>query len=111
MLFLLLNAVPMRSISKKNQKTVPSVETSKKNDGNSKGRKLLILIGANTLPIFLFHLIIFDSLQRGYFGFTLNVTTVNSIVGIPLATVLTLFICLAILVPLKKVTYLKKLIG
>lgn len=102
MLFLLLNTIQQPS----NQ-----AETSPKVTCQSKGRKLLKVISENTLPIFLFHLIILDCLQRGYFGFTLNGNTVNSIIGIPLATVITLFICLAVIVPLKKVPFLKKLLG
>jgi surface polysaccharide O-acyltransferase-like enzyme len=65
----------------------------------------------NTLPIFLFHLMVLDALQRGYLGFTLNGNTVNSIIGVPLATALTIFICLAVIVPLKKVPVLKSFIG
>ena len=41
-------------------------------------------ISKNTLPIFLFHIIILESFQRGYFGFTLSLTTLNPIVEIPL---------------------------
>ena len=112
MLFLLLNTIPAHLIDKeKNRKEIPREETQQKKNSNSKAKKLLSLISANTLPIFLFHLIILDSLQRGFFGFTLNGNTVNSIVGVPLATLLTLFICLAIIVPLKKVSFLKNLIG
>jgi surface polysaccharide O-acyltransferase-like enzyme len=77
----------------------------------STGNKLVKIISENSLPLFLFHVMILESLKRGYFGFTLNGNTVNSTVGIPLATVLTLFICLAIIVPLKKIPFLKKLLG
>ena len=51
------------------------------------------------------------SLQRGYFGFAINGNTINLIVGVPLNTVITLFISLGIIILLKKVPYLKKLIG
>jgi len=63
------------------------------------------------LPIFLFHVMVLESLQRGYFGFAINGSTINSIVGIPLITVITLFICLAVIIPLKKIPILKRLIG
>lgn len=76
-----------------------------------KTRKLLKLISENTLPLFLFHEIILESLQKGYFGITINGNTINSIIGVPLITVITLFICLAIIVPLKKIPVLKKLLG
>ncbi len=77
----------------------------------SKVSKLLKLISQNTLPLFLFHEMILLSLQRGYFGFTINGDTINSIIGVPLITVITFAICLAVIVPLKKVPVLKELLG
>jgi surface polysaccharide O-acyltransferase-like enzyme len=109
MFFLLLNTVKMSST-----KTAPTkAETDPKpsNPAPSIPRKLAHLISKNTLPIFMLHLIVLYSLQRGYFGFTINGATINSIIGVPIITVITLFICLAIIVPLKKVPYLKQLIG
>ena len=112
MLFLLLNTVQMPSIgNRKNQKEIVQEQVAQKSISHHKTRKLLGLISENTLPIFLFHIIILECLWRGYFGFTLNGNTINSIIGVPLATAITLFICLAIFVPLKKVPILKKLIG
>jgi surface polysaccharide O-acyltransferase-like enzyme len=107
MFFLLLNTIKMPST-----KTAPNqTETDLKPSNQSKPRKLLSLISQNTLPLFMLHLIVLYSLQRGYFGFTINGATINSIIGVPVITVITLFICLAIIVPLKKVPYLKNLIG
>jgi surface polysaccharide O-acyltransferase-like enzyme len=102
MLFLLLNTIQS-----------PSNPTEKKPKVNShhKFNKLLSVISENTLPIFLLHVIVLECLQQGYFGFTINGNTINSIIGVPLATVLTLFICLAIIVPLKRVPVLKRLLG
>ena len=113
MLFLLLiNTIPTHSIDQeKNQKEIHNEETVQKTNKDSKAKKLVSLISANTLSIFLFHLMILDCLQRGYFGFTINGNTVNSIVGIPLAAVLTVFVCLAIIVPLKRLPFLKSLLG
>jgi len=68
-------------------------------------------ISKNTLPIFLFHVIILESFERGFFGFTLSVTTLNPLMEVPLITVLTLFITLALVLLMKKVPVLKKLIG
>ena len=51
------------------------------------------------------------SIQRGYFGFVIDGSLINSIIGVPIVTALTLFICLAIILPLKKIPYLKNLIG
>lgn len=77
----------------------------------SRGNKILKIISQNTLPIFLFHVMVLESLQAGYFGFAINGNTVNSIIGVPLMTAITLLICLAIIIPLKKVPLIKQLIG
>jgi surface polysaccharide O-acyltransferase-like enzyme len=68
-------------------------------------------ISKNTLPIFLFHVIILESFERGFFGFTLNGATLNPLIEIPLITVLTLFITLGLIILMKKVPVLKKIIG
>ena len=78
----------------------------------STGNKLIKVISENSLALFLFHVMILESLQRGYFGFAINGNTINSIIGVPLMTVIVLFVSLAIiLVPLKKVPVLKRLLG
>jgi surface polysaccharide O-acyltransferase-like enzyme len=75
-------------------------------------QRIMHTISKNTLPIYLLHMIIIYSLQRGFFfGFELHGNTVNSIIGIPLMTALTLGICLIIIIPLKKIPGLRKLIG
>ena len=76
-----------------------------------KSNKLIKVISQNSLPIFLFHVMVLESLQRGYFGFAINGNTINSIIGVPLMTVIVLFVSLAIILLLKKVPYSKKLIG
>jgi surface polysaccharide O-acyltransferase-like enzyme len=68
-------------------------------------------ISRNTLPIYLFHIIILESLQRGFFGFTLSATTLNPIVEIPIITASTLFVTLGLILLMRKVPVLKKLIG
>ena len=68
-------------------------------------------VSKNTLPIFLFHVIILESFERGFFGFTLDFTTLNPIIEIPLLTVLTFFITLGLVLLMRKVPVLKKLIG
>ena len=68
-------------------------------------------ISVNTLPIYLFHVIILMSLQRGFFGVTLSLTVINPIIGVPLITAATFFITLALVLLMKKVPVLKKLIG
>jgi len=73
--------------------------------------KFLHLVSENTLPMFLFHMIIIEAFQKGFFGVTLNGNTVNSIIGIPIVTALTFFVSLAIIVPLKRVPILRTLLG
>jgi surface polysaccharide O-acyltransferase-like enzyme len=72
---------------------------------------MLKLISENTLPIYLFHLIVLETFQKGYLGLKISVTNLNPIIEIPLVTTVTLFICLAIIVPLKKLPYVKRIIG
>jgi surface polysaccharide O-acyltransferase-like enzyme len=74
-------------------------------------RRIVKAISANTLPIFLLHIIILESFERGYFGFTLNFETLNPIIEIPLMTALTLFITLSVVLLMKKVPILRTLIG
>jgi surface polysaccharide O-acyltransferase-like enzyme len=72
---------------------------------------LLKKISENTLPLYLFHVMIIESIQRGYFGFIISGTVMNSIYEVPLLAVITLFICLAVIIPLKKIPIVKRLIG
>ena len=76
-----------------------------------RGARIIKVISENTLPIYLFHIIVLEALQKGVFGFKLSVTTINPIIEIPLTTVVTLLICLVIIVPLKKLPYVKQIIG
>jgi surface polysaccharide O-acyltransferase-like enzyme len=111
MAFLLLNTF---TISPNKAHSSPNQQTSEINPEPKKpsiARRLLRLISANTLPIFLFHLMLLESIQRGYLGFTINGSVINSIIGVPLITIVVLFLSLAIIVPLKRVPILKKLIG
>jgi surface polysaccharide O-acyltransferase-like enzyme len=73
--------------------------------------RVIRAISTNTLPIFLFHVIILESFERGFFGLTLSVTTLNPIIEIPLIAVLTLFITLGLVLLMRKVPILNKLIG
>jgi surface polysaccharide O-acyltransferase-like enzyme len=76
-----------------------------------RGNKILKVISQNTLPIYLFHIIILETLQKGYLGIKISVTTMNPIIEIPLVTTVTLLLCLAIIVPLKKLPYVNRIIG
>lgn len=72
---------------------------------------LLHQIGQNTLPIYLFHVMILESLQKGYFGFKISVTTLNPAIEIPIIAMLTLFICLGAISILNRIPFLKNAIG
>jgi surface polysaccharide O-acyltransferase-like enzyme len=73
--------------------------------------RILQLISQNTLPIYLFHVMVLETLQKGYLGFKISVTTINPIIEIPVITAVTLFICLAVIIPLKKIPHVKKVLG
>jgi hypothetical protein len=77
----------------------------------SKVNRLIKVISENTLGIFFIHVMVIESIQRGYFGFAINRTTINPIIEVPLLTAITLFGSLAIILLLKKIPYMKKLIG
>jgi len=94
-LFLLLSAIPSQR-----------VETR-----FPRGNGALRLISQNTLPIYLFHVMVLETLRKGFLGFKISLTTMNPIVEIPLITAVTLLICLAVIIPLKKIPYVKRLIG
>ena len=68
-------------------------------------------VGRNTLPIFLFHVIILDCFEMGFFGFTLSFATLNPIIEIPIIAVLTFFITFGLVLLMRKVPILNKLIG
>ena len=80
-------------------------------NSHKKLTKLLGLISGSTLGIYLFHEMLLEALQKGYFGFAINGNTINSIVGVPLMTVIVLFASLGVILALKKVPVLKKLVG
>ncbi len=72
--------------------------------------KVVKAISNNTLPIFLFHVIILEALRMGFLGFTLDLT-VLPLVEIPLAAIAIFFITLVLVLAMKRVPILKKLIG
>ncbi len=94
-LFLLLAAIPNSTIKEK----------------FPRGSRVLKVVSQNSLPIYLFHVIVLEALQKGYLGFKISITTINPIVEVPLITAVTLLICLAVIVPLKKLPYMKRILG
>jgi len=82
-----------------------------KDNKSSKFRGLIKIISLNTLGIFLIHVMINESIQKGYLGFTLNREILDPIIEVPLLAAIVLFTSLAILVLLKKIPYINRLIG
>jgi surface polysaccharide O-acyltransferase-like enzyme len=73
--------------------------------------RLIKAISQNSLPIYLFQLIIMESLQLGFFGFQISLTTIDPMIEIPVLTGLTLFITLGLVLSMRKVPILNNLIG
>lgn len=74
-------------------------------------RRTIEAISKNTLPIYLLHVIILETLQRGYLGFKLSLTAIDPLIGIPIIATVTLFSTLGIILLTKKVPVLRTLIG
>jgi surface polysaccharide O-acyltransferase-like enzyme len=94
-MFLLLTAIPKTKIENIN----PTLKTA------------LHWISKNTLPIYIFHIIVMQTLEIGYLGITLNQGTLNPIIEIPLLAIIVFFLTVVIIYPLKKIPYLKYAIG
>ncbi len=75
-----------------------------------KAAKLIRTISKNTLPIYLLHVIILETLSRGLLGFTLDLT-ILPLVEIPLVALAILFVTLGLILLGQRVPGLKKLIG
>jgi surface polysaccharide O-acyltransferase-like enzyme len=93
-LFLILISIPVTRIQNLNNRTI---------------HRLIEWIGQNTLPIYLVHIIVLESLQLGLLGFMPY--TYNLLIDVPLLTFLTLVLTASIVYPLKKIPYLTNLIG
>jgi surface polysaccharide O-acyltransferase-like enzyme len=102
-------AIP--ALSAGSGQTLADEERKQEPNRPSFGRRLLALISASTLGIFLVHPMILDVFQKGYLGFAINGNTLNSVVSVPLNTVLVLFISLGIIVGLQKIPGIKKLVN
>ena len=83
---------------------------SKIDSGNIAINRLIQWIAQNTLPIYLVHIIVLESLHLGLLGFSFPYTY-NLLVDVPLITLVTLVLSAAIVYPLKKIPYVMKLIG
>ncbi|MFH1328601.1 MAG: hypothetical protein ABIH76_07170, partial [Candidatus Bathyarchaeota archaeon] len=78
--------------------------------GNMTINRLIYWVEQNTLPIYLIHVIVLESLQLGLLGFSFPYTY-NLLVDVPLITLVTFALSAAIIYPLKKIPYVMKLIG
>lgn len=67
-------------------------------------------IGQNTLPIYLIHILVLESLQLGLLGFLWPYTGI-SLVDVPVLTVVTFALTIVIIYLVKKIPYAAKLIG
>jgi surface polysaccharide O-acyltransferase-like enzyme len=76
-----------------------------------RGSKVLHFVGCSTLAIYLLHVMVLESLQKGYFGFQLSVNTLNPIVEVPLITAVTFVISMGIVFLLKRVPIVKRIVG
>lgn len=75
-----------------------------------RAKKIVRVISKNTLPIFLFHIIILETLHRGLLGFYLDLT-IFPLLEVPLASIFILLVTLGLVLIMKRVPILKKLIG
>jgi len=78
--------------------------------GNGVVNRVVHWVGQNTLPIFLVHIIVLESLQLGLLGFTFPYTY-NLIVDVPFLAFVTFVLTVVIVYLLKKIPYLKRFIG
>lgn len=81
--------------------------------GNNHPRfsRLIHAISANTLPIFFLHIIILEALNKGFLGFRISLMEITPVIEIPIATLVTLFLTLGLILLMKKVPILRKLVG
>lgn len=74
-------------------------------------RHILRTVSENTLPIYLFHIIVLETLQNGYLGIRISVLTLNPFIEIPLIAVLTFAVSIAVVVSLGRLPFIKRIIG
>lgn len=79
---------------------------------NDKGlvSRMIQWVGQNTLPIYLVHIIVLESLQLGFLGFAWPYTNIL-LVDVPLIAFITFVLTVAIVYTLRKIPYLNRLIG
>ncbi len=78
--------------------------------GHGVVNRVIHWVGQNTLPIYLAHIIVLESLQLGFFGFAWPYTN-NLLVDVPFIAFVTFVLTAAIVYLLKKIPYITRLIG
>jgi surface polysaccharide O-acyltransferase-like enzyme len=74
-------------------------------------QRIMQVISKNSLAIFLLHMMVLYTFQKGVLSATFNSYISDDIIGIPVKVALSLILSLIIIIPLKKIPYIKKLIG
>ncbi|MFB3887867.1 MAG: acyltransferase [Candidatus Bathyarchaeia archaeon] len=87
------------------------VSSAQLNISLPRANRLLHLISQYTLPIYLMHVMVMETLQKGYLGFQISLATMDPVLEIPLITAITFFITLGIVILLKKIPIIRRLIG
>lgn len=88
-----------------------AIPKSRIENDHTKISGLLHWISQNTLPIYLFHIMVMQTIEAGYLGFQLNASTMSPIIEIPLLTAITFAVTALIIYPLKKIPIVNRLIG
>ena len=94
-LFLILAAVPATRLQ----------------SGNPYVNRAVNWVGKNSLGIYLVHIVVLETIEYGYLGLKINMSTLSPIVEIPLITALTLVATCALIYGLKKIPYVDRILG
>jgi surface polysaccharide O-acyltransferase-like enzyme len=88
-----------------------TVSATRIENQNSYFNRIIRYISQNTLAIYLFHVIVLETFQKGYLGFKISLLTLDPVLEVPLITAATLFVCVGIIYVLKRIPYVGKLVG
>jgi surface polysaccharide O-acyltransferase-like enzyme len=86
----------------------PSLQQEK---SPSKIHKLIKVISENTFGIFFVHVMVIETIQRGYLGFAINRNILDPMIEVPLLAAIVFFVSLGIILLLRKMPYLDKLVN
>jgi surface polysaccharide O-acyltransferase-like enzyme len=110
-LTIILASVPLFILLNSYATTATKPQTLPQKDKPSWKQQIMQAISKNSLAIFLFHIMILYTFQKGFLSTTFNNYISGDIIGVPVKVALSLILSLIIIIPLKKIPYLKKLIG